>query len=53
MKKFETPTMDIEDLKIIDVITTSVEYCDNVDDSCIAAYGCPQQTEEFSLRKFL
>ena len=28
MKKFEMPTMDVEDLKIMDVITTSEECYD-------------------------
>ena len=37
MKKFETPTMDIEELKIIDVITTSVcedDCWDDCDHNC-------------------
>ena len=45
MKKFENPTMDIEELKIIDVITTST--CDQD--------FCEGQSEvdagEWSLRK--
>ena len=45
MKKFETPTMDIEELKIIDVITTSE------DEPC--EFDCDQDGGEFSLRKFL
>ena len=43
MKKFETPTLDIEELKIIDVITTSVECEDKSD----------WETDEFSLRRLL
>ena len=45
MKKFETPTMDIEELKIIDVITTSE------DEPC--EYDCPTDAGAWSLRKFL
>ena len=41
MKKFETPTMDIEELKIIDVITTS--ECEHT---------CDPEGDEFSLRRF-
>ena len=43
MKKFENPTMDIEELKIIDVITTSGE-CDHT---------CNPEGDEFSLRRIL
>ena len=43
MKKFETPTLDIEELKIIDVITTS-EVCEQKSD---------WETDEFSLRPLL
>ena len=49
MKKFENPTMDIEELKILDVITVSCgedscddEYCE---DNCGPVLG------EWSLRK--
>ena len=51
MKKFETPTMDIEELKIIDVITTSEEeFCDK-GDNCPS--DCDFEGGDWSLRKFL
>ena len=46
MKKFENPTLDIEELKLMDVITTSVECdCDDFVDDCY------QVSDPFSMRR--
>ena len=54
MKKFENPTMDIEELKILDVITVSCgEDCpDDCPDDC-DGYDCPTGLAPWSLRRFL